>query len=248
MRTIKLSLAVLLSLLGMVMMAMGADPEAKRGALEMTGRIQPARTVYINASVPGIISKVQVQVGDTVKAGEIVAELDDTRYQLEVERARAKLEIAKVRLKAAKASEAELSIAEAELRQVETELRLAMLNLDATRLRAPIGGTVLARRVEVGQTVAPGAGGNLVELADLRSLEAAVDLAERDIAKVFRGQLCRVEIAAAPDEKHEGKVVRIRPTVDPSTATLPVHIEIEPSEKGGLVPGMFVRVTFLAKE
>lgn len=246
-------LSVVLPILGVsALAAHAAEPPAERALLVEPGRVQPAQRVHVSASVPGTIAKVQVAVGDVVKAGDVVAELDATRYRLECEQAQGKLEQARIHLRGLAAEspgEAQLAMAQLQVREAEIELELAKYNLDATQLRARNEGTILVRRAEVGQAVSPegceAPSGSLFELADLRALEAVVPVTETDAEKVFQGQSCQV-LAAASKTAFDGKVARVCPMVDPATGTFAVHVLLElPPGDSAVMPGMFVQVTFL---
>jgi membrane fusion protein (multidrug efflux system) len=92
----------------------------------------------------------------------------------------------------------------------------------------------------VGAVVA--AGGELVELADIEPLRAAVELPERDLAVVREGLLAEVSVDAFPGVSFPGRVVRVAPFVAPDTGTFAVRVELDPDATGRLRPGLFSRV------
>jgi RND family efflux transporter MFP subunit len=229
------------------------DPpsRAARGAEEFLGRVQPGLQVRVSPAVAGQVVNVHAEPGKLVKKGELLVELDDARCKLGVEHAAAKLQIARARMDRARtAREAgvaqDLKVAEAELKVAETDLSLARLNLEATKIVAPIDGTILALHVGVGSSVVPGA--NLCDLADLRSLQVVVDVPEASLAKVFREQRCVIKPLGS-DTEYKGRVGAIEPVVDPTTSTCRVRVGFRrPDPDDGPRPGSAVHVRFLPKE
>lgn len=239
----------------------GAEPRSSKIVLETPGTVRPRDLVQVTPTVAGRIVKLHVEPGTAVKAGDVLAELDETKYKLEFEHARAKVDLAKARYEEVKAGRVEggkvldserFAVAEAELKLAEVELRLAQYNLDNTQIRASMNGTVLRKRVEVGAVVDPkgdsGPVSGLYDLADLRHLEVAIAVPEVALDRVFRGQPCRIYHEASKTT-YQGEVSRLQPILESETRTLPLRVQIELPEKDDqLRPGSFVRVQFLAKE
>lgn len=144
--------------------------------------------------------------------------------------------------------------AEAEVRQMEAELRRSKWRLDNTIITSPISGTILKKNAEQGNIVNPVAFNgsfSLCEMADLGALEVELTIQERDIAKVFKGQRCRVRAEAYPERSYDGIVSRLMPIADRAKGALPVRVRLTvPAEEEGqyLRPEMGAIVTFLAPE
>lgn len=242
------------------LVGVAAEPEAKGDGLRFVGTVQAAEPVMVTAGVPGMVVKLNADVGDNVKTGDVLAELDSTRARLELDRARAKLDVARAKLIEAKAglrgddagqsgAKERVAIAEAELRLAEAEVKLAQYGVDATQLRAPRDGTVLSRRAVVGQTVDPrqgdGSAARLFELADLSKLEAAVNVPQSLVGEMRPGRRCRIETGADTTVVYQGQIARVLPVANPQTGNIPVRVQVAPVENGGrLVPGMTVNVVF----
>jgi multidrug resistance efflux pump len=130
----------------------------------------------------------------------------------------------------------------------------AKYDFDNTEVRAPISGTILAKKAEVGNTVRPeafsnGLSASLCDMADLRLLEVDVDVSERDLGSVYQGQKCEIRTEAPSDTVYKGEVARLMPEANRSKASIAVRVRIEvPSGDKHLRPEMRARVTFLAKE
>jgi RND family efflux transporter MFP subunit len=107
----------------------------------------------------------------------------------------------------------DVTTAEARVRQAEAALRAARAQLDATRIVAPISGTVVRKNVEVGELLAPGAA--VLTIADLREIWVTVDLAAGDVAKVRLGQNLEVRSDAYPGRVFSAKVSELSRIADP---------------------------------
>lgn len=150
--------------------------------------------------------------------------------------------------------EEEISSRWAAYMQAEAQLANAKYDLDNTVVRAPIGGTILIKRAEVGNTVRPeafsnGLSASLCEMADLAQMEVDVDVSERDLAAVFEGQDCEIRTEAPSDTIYKGTVARLMPEANRSKASVSVRVRIiVPPGDQHLRPELRARVTFLAKD
>jgi Cu(I)/Ag(I) efflux system membrane fusion protein len=106
-------------------------------------------------------------------------------------------------------------------------------------LRSPIKGTVLSRNAFAGQYVTPQT--ELYAVADLSTVWVQAKVYEYELPHVELGQPVAVTVPALPERKLTGKVVFVQPTVDQSTRTAQVRIEL-PNKEGLLRPGMFAHV------
>jgi multidrug resistance efflux pump len=145
----------------------------------------------------------------------------------------------------------------AELEQAEADLAKAQWRLDNCVVRAPISGTILTKKAEEGNIVNPASfaqGGalsaSLCDLADLSDLEVELNIQERDVPNVFKGQRCRIRSEAFPKREYQGYVSRLMPIADRGKGVLPVRAKVVvPREEEGkyLKPEMSVTVSFFAK-
>lgn len=140
--------------------------------------------------------------------------------------------------------------ARAEVRQYEAEMLKAKWRLSNCKIVAPITGTILKKNAEEGNIVNPLAFNgsfSLCELADLSDLEVDLAIQERDVAKIFVGQMCRVRCEAYPKRVYEGYVSRLMPIADRAKGAVPVRVKVRvPAEEEGvyLKPEMGANVTF----
>ncbi|HTN75605.1 MAG TPA: efflux RND transporter periplasmic adaptor subunit [Pirellulaceae bacterium] len=144
--------------------------------------------------------------------------------------------------------------AKAEVEQVRAELTKAQWRLDNCTIRAPISGTILKKNAEEGNIVNPIAFNgsySLCDMADLSDLEVDLNIQERDVARVFQGQKCKVRAEAYPDRIYEGVVSRLMPIADRAKGAVPVRVKLTvPADEEGvyLKPDMGAIVSFYARE
>ena len=236
-------------------------PKAGRAVLQVKGYLRASRVVQVTPSVAGKVTEVQVQEGDVVQAGQLLAALDAGSFRDDVDRAQVNVDLAQARLQEANTrpdvgagvAKSRLLVAQAGLKQAEFELKQAKSRLEQTHILAPIAGVVAKRQVEVGDAVNAAQGQlaatRLFELIDPRMLVVAVQVPERDMVRIFVGQHVGVEADAVPGTALAGTVWRIAPTVDPATASVMVQVAVKiPERNNRWKPGMSVRAKFLAKE
>lgn len=148
--------------------------------------------------------------------------------------------------------DARIAQVEAERAQYRAERYKAKWRLDNTKIVAPIDGTILSKKAEEGNFVNPSAFSNglsasVCEMADLAKMEVDLSISERDVAKVFVQQECKVRAEAYPERDYKGYVSRIMPQADRAKGAVPVRVMIHiPRREAGqyLRPEMGALVTF----
>jgi multidrug resistance efflux pump len=249
---------MLLALLGAVLLgptARAADaPKPGRVVLESKGYLVPASRVTVSHKVPGQVIEVRFEEGKKVAAGDVLARLDPAEQEEALRLARAKLKLAEARLAKAKqdGGQVGLAVAQAKVGVAQALVATARQRLDCTVIRAPVGGTVLTKRAEVGTMLSPNAfpvAASLCDLADLKTMEVEVWLQERDLAKVAQGQPCQVRLEAFPDVTYRGCVARLLPVADRAKGAVGVRVRLDlPAGDDRPRPEMGALVAFLAKD
>lgn len=107
----------------------------------------------------------------------------------------------------------------------------AAYHLENTEVRAFISGVILVKSAEVGNTVRPesfgqGLSASLCDMADLREIEVDVDVSERDLHRVYKGQMCKLWTEAAPKHIYSGRVSRLMPIANKGKASISVRVRI----------------------
>jgi HlyD family secretion protein len=148
-------------------------------------------------------------------------------------------------------AEAQVLLEEARLEQLEAKLRKVQVQLDYTRIIAPVNGVVTLRNVDVGQTVAASLQAPvLFKIAeDLSRMQVHASVDEADIGRVEAGQGAVFAVPAFPDESFSAKVKQVRndPKVEQNVVTYTVVLDVDNSSLK-LRPGMTANVTILATE
>ena len=148
------------------------------------------------------------------------------------------------------ASKGALAIAQAKVEIAQAQVELAQHRLKCTLVSAPMGGTVLVKRAEIGTMIDPKSfqqPASLCDLADLRELEVGLFIQERDLAKVAVGQQCLVRLEAFPEKTYRGRVARILPVADRAKGAVGVRVRLpQGDERLRLELGAIVKL--LAKE
>lgn len=199
----------------------------------------------ISFKVPGTIHRLVVEVGDTVRAGQLIAELDDEDYRLQVQRADAGLAQARARARAADAdyararqlyenanlSRSDLDAArsasesaESSVSAYERELELARLQLSYTRLAAPVAGAVASVNVEVNENVQ--AGQVIVLLTSGSNLEVEVGVPGVLISDIAEGDEVRTTFDALPGQSFAGTVTEVGVAATGAGLTFPVTVRL----------------------
>ncbi|MFO0930737.1 MAG: efflux RND transporter periplasmic adaptor subunit [Gemmataceae bacterium] len=182
-------------------------------------------------------------------------ELEQTKYAYEANLARVrKLEASLRMIKEGRLS-TRLRASEFERDQAKATLDKAALRLGYTNVQAPVSGTILSKKAELGNIVNPsafssGISASLCEMADLTKLEIDLKIQERDIASVKVGQDCIVmpeayekdaEFRRRHPDGYRGRVSRLMPTADRSQGAIPVRVRIEDGEIPEAEAGIYLR-------
>jgi membrane fusion protein, multidrug efflux system len=136
------------------------------------------------------------------------------------------------------AGEAQQELAEAQINQARAALRELEIQLEQTRLYAPMSGFVGERNLHPGALVNPNS--SIVSLFDLSRMKTVVAATEQQLRLLRVGLTTRVTVDAYPTETFTGSISRISPLLDPATRTAQIEIVI-PNRESLLRGGMFVR-------
>jgi cobalt-zinc-cadmium efflux system membrane fusion protein len=246
-------------------------PVEQRTAAEssqaLLGELQVNERQYgeVTTPVDGRVSRVLVDVGQAVRAGQPVAEIQSAelgRTRASYVSAQARLELAQRALarKRTLADERiaplrEVQEAEADVRAAEADLGAARSGLEAIGvapdsaagrdssrlvLRAPVAGVVIERDVVVGQPAA--SDHPLFRIGNLSQLWLVVHAFERDAVRIRANAQAQVTFAALPGQVFPGRVALVGNQVDVSSRTIPVRIEV-PNRNNQLRPGMSASAT-----
>jgi RND family efflux transporter MFP subunit len=206
--------------------------------------------IGVNSQTSGTVLQVQVQEGDRVAEGDLLARLDGREVDAQLARARAVLDAATSKFARDSqlhagtiVTDAEFEASRAALTVAQSDARLWETRRAFTRIVAPATGIVLTKQVEAGSAVQPNQ--RLFDLADVSLLVVRVQLSELDVVHLARGAAVQVRLDAYPDARVTGRVRRIFPSADPASRLVPVEVALGPRPQGVEArPGFLARVEF----
>lgn len=232
-----------------------------------SGTVSAVTTVQVGSQVSGVIAALYADFNSRVHKGQLLAELDPTPFQAQVEQRKADLTRAEVDAQNSKitldrqqrlvdqglAAQADLDgatatykMAQAQVALAKASLTQAQTNLAYTRIRSPIDGIVVARQYDIGQTVAASfQAPTLFTIAqDLTKMQVQADVDQADIGRVEVGQPAEFTVDAYPDRRFRGKIsqIRLNADVNQNVVTYPVIIEV-PNPDERLRPTMTANIT-----
>ena len=219
-------------------------------------------TTRIGTPIDGRVTKINVQVGDYVKAGQILMLMDapDLGNALaDARKAQADLQLKKqahernkmlfdggvIAKKSLESSNADFSQAEAEMERTSSKLKnlgaSSKMSGDSYAVRAPIAGYIVDRQANPGALLRADSPNPIFVISNPEHLWASIDLPERDLGRVYKNQDITIEVDAYPNEIFNGRVKSIGLMVDPTTRRIPVICVVE--GRGKLKPEMYAKIT-----
>ncbi len=247
-----------------------------KGTIEKTvsssGTLEPVSTVSVLSEMSGRVEKVNADYNDQVSQGQVLVQLNTDMLKLQETSERASVKkieanyglqlldyenksklaekglVSEYELKSAKTSldvvSADLDSARASLAVIETKIK------DYAFIRAPISGIVLARNVDVGQSVVEGSSSNSSSLftiaEDLERMEIKAKVDEMDISSIRKGMKARFTAEALSEDSFTGTVKEIRLVPETTNNVVNYYVMVAADNRSGkLLPGMTVEVTFI---
>jgi multidrug efflux system membrane fusion protein len=223
-------------------------------------RVEAVRASVLAAQVPGRVTALTVKAGDVVRAGQVLASIDERAARQQVAASEAQAAAAQAQLEAARReyerqqrlfkkeylsqaaldrAEAQYKAASAEARAMLAESGVAQTQSGFHTLAAPYAGVVSAVNVELGDMAMPGK--PLIEIYDPARLRVTAHVPEAMAQRIEAGRPAEVELPAASGQR----VLRVAhfvvlPTADPQTHTVELRLPL-PDDTRGLAPGLFAR-------
>lgn len=228
--------------------------------LETTGTLRADEEVIVSSEVDGIVRKLYVDEGTSVRTGMLLAEINETDYALDVKRADAALKQVQAQFGNAKTEyqrkkalfEEELitkqqfddistrvALAEAELERAKATLAISRERLSRTKIYSPLSGFVKEKRVSAGDFVR--ASMPIIQIIKINPLKLNFTVTEKDVAGLKKGQEVAFAVDAFPGKTFKGKVNLLYPNVEERTRSLQAEASV-PNADGMLKPGYFARI------
>ncbi|MBI3448164.1 MAG: efflux RND transporter periplasmic adaptor subunit [Acidobacteria bacterium] len=260
-------------------------PAAANSLLTASGYVVAQRKAAVTTKIAGRLVELKVREGSRVKAGEMIARIENRDYEAQLDQSKRQLEVARAARAEAVAREyasrrelerqtrllaervasqsgfdaaeaaqkialAQIDSASAEISRAEGAVTVAEVNLRNTFIIAPFDGVVTTKSADIGEIIAPvsvggpASGNSLVQIADMSSLEAEVDINESHISRLHEGQPATIVLDAYPETSYPGRLRQIVPTANRQKATIQGKVAFD--RKGDeVLPEMSVRVNFL---
>ena len=186
------------------------------------------------------IRKINVEVGDYVVKGQVLAEMDRNQLdQLELQIQNDEVEYARL-----KGLYEEGGVSQSDFEAAELGYKVRKTNyqnlLENTILRSPINGFVTARNFDVGDMFAMSA--PLFTVQQVVPVKLLVGISENEYTKVKKGDTVSITVDALPGRSFTGRVNRLYPTINAATHTFNAEVIVQNADRA-LRPGMFARVT-----
>jgi membrane fusion protein (multidrug efflux system) len=224
------------------------------------GSVRADQRVSLSAEVGGSLAEIQVEVGDIVEEGDLLARLDDERLRIARDLAQAEVEMAAANLEKSRrdarrqanlyedqvTSEYTLEqvqlkarIDQGQLKVSRARLAAAERNLADTSIVSPVDGEITRRHVEVGELVE--AGTPLFDVAKIDRVKVVVHVSELEITQLRKGQQAEIRVDGHAGIVFQGTVSTISAQADPQTRAFPVEILVENDRAEKLLPGFIGR-------
>jgi multidrug resistance efflux pump len=231
--------------------------EAEAKLLEMRNGNRPQEIEQVAASLQeaeALLKQCDAEYKRNMQIGPKVAgatDYDKARFTYETQMAKVRSYKAYLSLMEEGTRQEKIEAGEATVEQLRAELIKQKKRLDDCRVKAPVTGTILTKETAAGNFINPLAfntNSALCKMADLSQLEIDLSIQEREIAKIEKGQKCRIRPDAYPDRLYHGEVSRVMPIADRGKGAVPVRVKVfvpEGEQGEYLKPEMSVFVSFL---
>ena len=217
---------------------------------ETTARVEAENRVQVMAEGAGECLKVCVEEGDSVKQGDMLAELDKRTIQatigqteVQVRQTNTAFDIAERSLAEGIGARAERDNARFAHEQALAALNMQKVQFDKLTLRAPISGIVTKRNIQQGQIVSMGMA--VFTVVDPASFMVVIAAPEKELARLKMGQMAKVIIDAIGNEEFDASVRRINPGVDSTSGTVKVTLDFDAAARARLRDSAFARVRLI---
>ncbi|MFQ6081808.1 MAG: efflux RND transporter periplasmic adaptor subunit [Candidatus Aminicenantia bacterium] len=240
--------------------------------LTYTGTLEAWKKIDIIPDIAGKIAHIYVQEGESVKKGQLLAELDTRSIRLQLEQAEAALAVTKANYLDAKRNKERMDklyqqkavseqqyekiklaydAARAQLLQAQAAVNLAKYNLDISIMKAPFSGVIASKNAEVGDVINPLMGSfsptsGVLTLMDFSKIKINLNVPQSEINQIKIGQEAILRINTLPGKKFEGRVNIVNLAADPVSKTFQVQVTFD-NPHLLLKPGTFGEVSILTE-
>jgi membrane fusion protein, multidrug efflux system len=220
-----------------------AREEAWPSTVNAIGTVTAVQGVTVSADQPGIVVKINFESGRTVRAGDVLVQLDTRQEQAQLAAAQAQRDLARLNLERMRGLDASGVIARvdydraaAESKQDDAKVGEIHATIERKTIRAPFSGLLGLRQVNLGQYLAAGA--PVVALQALRPIYVNFSVPQQEMSRLRPGAAVQLTAAASGIES-AGRITAVDSVVDPATRNVQIQATFANAD-GLLRPGMFV--------
>jgi len=238
-----------------------AEERSLQPFVESVGTLKPYEEVIVSSELDGILKSIRVEEGSPVTQGQLIAEIKETDYRLDTERATAALKQAEASLAYAKQEYqrkealylkelvakqqfddivARLILSQGDADRAKVGLDLAQEKLAKASIYAPMAGTVREKKVTAGEYIRNGT--FLVSIIRTDMLKLSFTVTEKDVGNLREGQDVAFTVDAFPGREFRARLRTIYPSLEEKTRSLQLEAVLTNSDRS-LKPGLFARVT-----
>lgn len=211
--------------------------------LQAIGSLAAVHQVTVTSEVGGLVTAISFQPGATVKAGDVLVQLDDRPEQADLRNYQAQARYAQLQLGRSKDLVSRQNAAQATVDLNQNQLDQATANIAKTQaliaqkaIEAPFSGRLGIRQVDLGQYLTPG--GAIVSLTDLDQLFVNLTLPEQNRSQLAIGQAVDISVDAYPGKLFRAKLTAIEPQINVEMRTIKLQATLD-NPQHLLLPGMF---------
>ena len=200
--------------------------------LRLVGEVKPVRRVVVSIEATGLVRRIEVEKGESVRQNAVLARLDDELLKAAADEAEAAVNASGLTLRNQERLLEQKALAESVY--LDTKYRhdinlarhqQAQTYLSKTVIRAPISGVVDSRNLEVGELATPGR--EFMDLVEIDRVKIVAGVPERHLKHVTDGTRATLTFPAYPDVTLEADISYIGTTLDPDSRTVPVEITLD---------------------
>lgn len=228
-----------------------AENRLSENNLTMVGTVNPEQVIDIKSEVAGKVTSLNIELGDHVKKGQVLAHIDNTIRALGVDNAQQALADAKTNLErytnlynGGAATKAQLEQYQMAYENAQNQLTQARKELSNTTITAPISGIVTNKMIESGAFV--NVAMPIATVVDVSELKVNLKVPEKDVYLLKEGDTVIISTSVFPGELFEGKITFVSPKGD-EAHNYPVEVSLKNRSDKQLKAGTYVDVAFNEK-
>lgn len=214
--------------------------------ISLVGVVNASNDVNVISEAQGLVVDVKIKVGDYVKEGTVLFQIDDVIMQsnlasadINYVKAKRDFERSENLFQENSISASQLDLARLSMKAAESQLTLAKKQLDDTKIKAPISGTINKRFVDMGTMVNPGT--PVANIVDISTLKVLINVSEKDAFQIKIGQQAEITTDVYPGVVFYGRVDNLASKAD-EAHTYPVEVRLTNDSRHPLKAGMFARI------